>query len=139
MDLSSSPSTLLPSTVVSAKYLLLSDSLPYLIHVPSSGQDCGYPGGVLLLGSKKIQFFQFADGDLQEKLKGKQRRTEGRKKSADLAEAQRAKQKESERASRKRKPKATIQWPWSEITACIIPPVTFVYPSPDHDCAGGAR
>jgi DNA damage-binding protein 1 len=116
MELSSYPSTLLPSTVVSAKSLLLIDSL-HLIHGPSPGKDCVDLGGVLLLGGRRIRFFQFADDESQEKLKGKQRRTERRKKSADSAEAQRAKQKESERESRKRKPKATIQWPWSEITA----------------------
>ena len=118
-ELSSSLSTVFPSTAISAKLLLPNDSLPFLVYVPSSTGENHFAGGVLLLGGRKIVFFEFATKESEDKHKSKHRRTERMKKSSDIAEVQRAKQKESERESRKRKPRAMVEWPWSEVTACV--------------------
>jgi DNA damage-binding protein 1 len=119
MELSSSPSTILPSTLVSTKSLLRAESIPFLVYVSSAPNDTHFSGGVLLFGGRKIIFYELASKESREKQRGKQRRTETRKKSTDVTEIQRAKQKELERESRKRKPRATVDWPWSEVTAFV--------------------
>jgi DNA damage-binding protein 1 len=117
LELSQSPSMILPNTVISAKTLPLGDTLPILIPIPPSSDNLLSPGGVLLIGGRKILFFELAPADWQEKHTGKERRLGIRMKSLDTSEVHQAKQKQLERQSKKRRPSATVEWPWSEVTA----------------------
>lgn len=78
-----------------------------------------FQGGVLVVGGRQILLFELSSRESQEKLNGKRKRLETRKKSIDAAEVARAKAKERERESRKKKPDAVVEWPWSKITAYV--------------------
>jgi DNA damage-binding protein 1 len=121
------PSSLLNSTFISNKIIPYpADSVPCLIPVPPENDDdginmneYGFQGGILLVGGRQILLFELSSRESQEKLKGKRKRLEARKKSTDAAEIARAKAKELERESRKKKPSAVVEWPWSPITAYV--------------------
>ena len=121
------PSSLLTSTIISNKIIPYPmDSLPRLIPVQPEINGDGinmseysFQGGVLLVGGRQILLFELSSKEGQEKLKGKRKRLEARKKGTDAAEVARAKAKELERESRKKKPNAVVEWPWSQITAYV--------------------
>ncbi|CCM01903.1 uncharacterized protein FIBRA_03974 [Fibroporia radiculosa] len=123
-ELSASPSTLLFSTILSSN--VPSDSTPFLIPVlpyvshEENGENLysSHLGGVVVAGcGNKLLFFEHASQERQEVRKGKQRRASKRMSSGDPAEAAKAKVKEKERETKKIKPKMSVDWPWSEITA----------------------
>ena len=120
-ELSPSLSTLLPNTSISSKsFPSPTELIPKLIPVPPSHSDTasdGFMGGVLVLGGRQLFLYELASRIWQEKQRGKKRRLETRKKSMDSSETYRAKEKEKERDGRKRKSRASVDWPWSEITA----------------------
>jgi DNA damage-binding protein 1 len=97
-----------------------------LIPVPPNeplGQDRRgetFLGGVLVVGGKEILLYEVASLQNQEKQMGKLKRLEAKKTSSDLAEASRAREKEQERTNRIRKPKVSIEWPWSELRAYVF-------------------
>jgi DNA damage-binding protein 1 len=99
---------------------------PQLISVPpneSLEEDSPggtFPGGILVVGGREILLFEIASLQSQEKQMGKLKRLEAKKKSTDLAEAARARGKEQERMSRMRRPKGSVEWPWSELRACVF-------------------
>lgn len=75
-------------------------------------------GGILILGGKKIVYYELESVEAQRKLKGKASRTEKKKKNTnDTSEVAKAEEKEKERELRKRKPKMSVEWPWSDIGA----------------------
>ena len=75
-----------------------------------------YLGGIIVLGGKKIQYYELAAEETQVKRSGKAKRTEKKKKaSPDEETTLKLAQKEQEREWRKRKPKSWVEWPWSEI------------------------
>ena len=76
-------------------------------------------GGVLVLGGRKVMFYEHATQDQQETRKEKQRRLSKRLSSGVQAEVAKAKEKEKERESRKIKARATVKWPWSAMTAYV--------------------
>lgn len=123
-QLSPKPSTLLPSTPLPQKSFpgpFAGDTLPILIPISappsSSSVDTDAPnGGVLILGGKKIIYYDLAPPSAQLKAKGKISRTEKKKKSGEKMEVDKAKEKEEERAWRKRKVAGWVEWPWSEVT-----------------------
>ncbi|KAI0269851.1 CPSF A subunit region-domain-containing protein [Gloeopeniophorella convolvens] len=118
-ELSPSPSLLLPQTALSSSAVLLTESPPSLVAIPpqeSDGKGTS-PGGILVLGGRKIQLFELSSTEWQEKYRGKQRRSENKKKNTDQAVASKAKEKEKEREAKKRKAKAAVEWPWYEVTA----------------------
>lgn len=78
-------------------------------------QEC--PGGVVVIGGRRIFFYELARPDKQSALKGKKRRLEKRKASTTESEVEKAKDKEKERESRKAKPRCFVIWPWSEVVA----------------------
>lgn len=78
-----------------------------------------FQGGVLLVGGNQILLFELSSRESQEKVKGKRKRLEAKKKSTDAVEVSRAKAKELERESRKKKPNAVVEWPWSNITTYV--------------------
>ncbi|KZT11975.1 uncharacterized protein LAESUDRAFT_746751 [Laetiporus sulphureus 93-53] len=119
-ELSAAYSTLLPSTILSAKKFPTTETPPRLVSVPpcSSSEEMGGNAGVLVLGGRDILFFEYASSERQEIKKNKQRRASKRMSSSDQKEALKAKEKEKEREARKVKPRAGVKWPWSEVTAC---------------------
>ena len=126
-ELSQHPSSLLNSTFISNKIIPYpTDFVPRLIPVQPEIIDDGmntnehsFQGGVLLVGGYQILLFELSSKESQEKVKGKRKRLEARKKSTDAAEVSRAKAKELDRQSRKKKPNAVVEWPWSQITAYV--------------------
>lgn len=126
-ELSQHPSSLLNSTFISSKIISYpTDSVPLLIPVQPETNDDGinmsessFQGGVLVVGGRQILLFELSSRESQEKVKGKRKRLEARKKSTDPAEVSRAKAKELERESRKKKPTAVVEWPWNQITAYV--------------------
>ncbi|KAF7975350.1 hypothetical protein HWV62_9805 [Athelia sp. TMB] len=120
------PSTLLPSIPLPMKLFLISaDCLPIIIAVPPSSEDADVLGGVLVLGGRKVLFYDLAPPKAQVKAQGKQKRTEKKKRAAekdgDANELEKAKQKEEERMWKKKKSRSWIDWPWSTVeTYCTI-------------------
>ncbi|EPQ54734.1 hypothetical protein GLOTRDRAFT_116530 [Gloeophyllum trabeum ATCC 11539] len=119
-ELFAAPSTLLPSTALSASAFLSIEPAPTLIPISASEEE-EYAGGVLVVGGRKVLLYELASQDLQDKHKGKRRRLEGKKKSANREEAERAREEEKARERKRRKPRASVEWPWSEVTAwCFV-------------------
>lgn len=117
-QLSPKPSNLFPPLPLSAKTLPHpQDNTPFLVAVPPVTDDPDSLGGIIVLGGKKIQFYELAAPEAQVKLSGKAKRTEQKKKkaSADEEAALKLAQKEQEREWRKRKPRSWVEWPWSEV------------------------
>lgn len=127
LELSSDHSNMLVTTVLSERVLPSLDPPPFLIPVPvhavGSEDDEGnddspaHRGGVLVLGGKKIMFYEHATKDQQDKRKGKQRRLSKRLESEKQSEVAKAREKEKERESRKVKSRTSVKWPWAAITA----------------------
>lgn len=103
-----------------------SEALPILVAVPPLlEQPTASTGGILILGGKKVLYYDLAPPSAQDKAKGKQGRSEKKKKAAeksgDAAEAEKARQKEEERMWKKKKSRSWIEWPWSSVeTYCTI-------------------
>lgn len=119
-ELSPEPSLLLPQTMISA--FALTEAPPSLVTVPPQqlhGTEESVPGGVLVLGGRKIRFFELSSEEWQEKYRGRQRKLESKKKSADRSPEGKAKEKQKGREMKKRKAKATVEWPWFEVTAYV--------------------
>lgn len=74
-------------------------------------------GGVLILGGRKILFYEHSTQDQQDTRKEKQRRLSKRLASEDATQVFEAREKEKQRESRRIKPRATVKWPWAAITA----------------------
>jgi DNA damage-binding protein 1 len=127
-ELSQYPSSMLNSTFISNKIIPYpTDSVPHLIPIQPEATDDGinmceynFQGGVLVVGGMQILLFELSSRGSQEKVKGKRKRLEAKKKSTDAAEVFRAKAKELERESRKKKPNAVVEWPWSNITTYVF-------------------
>ncbi|KAI0917003.1 hypothetical protein AcV5_007593 [Taiwanofungus camphoratus] len=129
LEVSAAPSTLLPMTILSSSTFPSMDTPPLLIPVPpfkspheTDDDPAGsHLGGLLIVGGRKVLFFEHASQERQEVRREKQRRTAKRLSAAAQAEAQKAREKEKEREGRKVKPRASVKWPWSEVTAwCAI-------------------
>ncbi|KAL4251847.1 DNA damage-binding protein 1 [Abortiporus biennis] len=126
-ELSPALSTVLPNTVLTGSAVPITDTPPIILPIPSittdEAEESGsnvFQGGILVLGGRRIYFFDLADEDRQRRRKGKQKRLEKRK-ASDATESSNAVEKEKERESRKLKPKSSVKWPWSEIVShCLI-------------------
>ena len=117
-QLSPTPSQLLPPSSLPGKWFSIEEHTPRLIFVPSTeDSDNGCEGGVLVVGGRKILLYDLASSDVLEQNIRKSRRTEKKKKSKNAEEAANAKQRELDREWRKKKARAVITWPWSEVTA----------------------
>jgi DNA damage-binding protein 1 len=131
LELSTHCSSLLQPTIISEKVVPYpTESPPQLITVPPDDDsaevadvdDDAFLGGVLVVGGTQILLFDVASKQKQEKQRGKLKRLEAKKKSNDATEVGKAREKEKERLNRRRKPKASIEWPWSEVTAYVFGP-----------------
>lgn len=95
--------------------------VPQLVPVPpaepkdDSEEGENFIGGVIIVGGTKIVLFEMAKGQTREDGNvGKKRRVDN--KQGNDAGKDRAKE------VRKRKPKASVEWPWGEVTACLLYP-----------------
>ncbi|OSD07132.1 hypothetical protein PYCCODRAFT_1449240 [Trametes coccinea BRFM310] len=131
LELSAAHSNLLITTVLSERTFPSLDPPPLLVPVPphllgseEDDEDETGPvhrGGVLVLGGRKVMFYEHATQDQQETRKEKQRRLSKRLSSGVQAEIAKAQEKEKECESRKIKARATVKWPWSAVTAwCAV-------------------
>ncbi|KAF8133979.1 CPSF A subunit region-domain-containing protein [Boletus edulis] len=120
LQLSPTPSQLLPPLPLPGRWFSIEGQTPRLVFVPSIENrdgDIECEGGVLVVGGRKILLYELASGDALEQNVRKSRRTEKKKKSRNVDESADAKQKEKEREWKKKKARAAITWPWSEVTA----------------------
>jgi len=125
-ELSTKPSPLLKPTSVSARiFPFPTDIVPLLVPVPSNDmqedvdQDEQFPGGILIFGGRKILLYELSSSEAMAKQQGKRKRSETKLKSGDAAEVSKALQKEKERAARVRVAFGSVEWPWSEVLACV--------------------
>jgi DNA damage-binding protein 1 len=118
-ELSPEPSLLLPPTLLSSSVVAPTDPMPCLALVPPQQSNATeqLPGGVLVLGERKIQFFELSSEGWQEKRREKQRKLDNRQKSADQPISAKTKEKQKGREIKKRRPKSVVEWPWCEVTA----------------------
>ena len=116
-DISRAPSMVLLQTAIPKSEITdeLEDYPPSLI--PLHGSDADTSEAVLLVGGSKLLMYKLSSDKAREKAEGKKRRLERNKESSDPAIVAQAKGKEKEREGRKRKPDATVEWPWGEITS----------------------
>ena len=115
--MSPEPSLLLPQTLLSTSAVAPTDVMPCLALVPPLQSNATeLPAGVLVLGGRKIQLFELSSEGWQEKRREKQRKLEGRQKSADQLVSAKTKEKQSLEI-KKRRPKSDVEWPWFEVTA----------------------
>lgn len=129
-ELSPSLSPILPNSVLQSRAFPSLDPPPFLVPIrppfledKSDTENEEGLGGVLVIGGRKILFFEEANQDRQQIKKGKQARLDKRKASTSTSENLRAREKEKDREARKVKPKASVKWPWSDVTAwCAVEP-----------------
>ncbi|KAJ7714198.1 mono-functional DNA-alkylating methyl methanesulfonate N-term-domain-containing protein [Mycena metata] len=132
-DISSDLSTVLHSTPISSKTLPYPmEAVPKLIPVPcprdASDESDSFIGGVLLVGGTRILLFEVVSAEGQLKQSNKRRKLEREKTSGKKADVEKASKKEEERNGRKRRPKAFVDWPWSEVTSwCAVDGEPFRY------------
>jgi len=120
-ELSPEPSLLLPPTILSSG-LTPTEVSPCLVTIhprQSSGKKVPIPGGILVLGGRKIRYFEHSSTEWQEKTRERQQKLESQKKNADRSLGGNAKDKQKGREIKKRRAKATVEWPWCEVTAYV--------------------
>jgi DNA damage-binding protein 1 len=131
-ELSPEPSLLLPPTILSSSALASNDAAPCLVTVhpqQSNGTEEPIPGGVLVLGGRKIRFFEHSSEEWQEKHRERQQKLRSQKKNADRSLGGNAKEKQKGREIKKRKAKASVEWPWREVTAYVSHPCPHKFPN----------
>jgi DNA damage-binding protein 1 len=120
-ELSPEPSLLLPPTILSFA-VTPTEVSPCLVTIhprQSSGKKVPIPGGILVLGGRKIRYFELSSAEWQEKTREKQQKLESQKKNADRSLGGNAKDKQKGREIKKRRAKATVEWPWREVAAYV--------------------
>ena len=126
-EVSSTHSSILATTLLRDKVFPATDPAPALVPVPSftTGSEeedeeedsAAHRGGVLVLGGRKIVFYEHTSKNDQEIRKGKQRRISKRLASDNPDDVRDAKKKQAERENRTLPPRASVKWPWAAITA----------------------
>lgn len=131
-ELSSDPSYALPFTILSANHFPATENPLKLVPVPAfdlsqqetDDDDAEDPkpvrcrGGVIVLGGKRIAFYELADKKVREELRKKDKRQAARRGSG-TTQGSRAEEKDAARENKKIKPRAAVKWPWSEVTAYV--------------------
>lgn len=131
-ELSLEPSLLLPPTILSPSALGPTQPPPCLVAVhpqQSNGTEEPIPGGILVLSGRKFRFFEHSSAEWQEKHRERQKRLQSQKKDVDRSLGGDAKEKQNGREIKKRKPKATVEWPWCELTAYVSHPCPYKFPN----------
>jgi DNA damage-binding protein 1 len=135
-ELSPFPSTILQPTAISNKtFPFPNEYPPRLIPVQPADiqqdsdededqkEDDGldFLGGVLVVGGRKLLLYELATPQGRAKQKGKMKRLQDKlKTNTDPSKLREAKAKQLERDARKRKPTASVDWPWGEVTAYVF-------------------
>lgn len=121
-ELSPEPSLFLPPTNISSSALTPADASPCLVTIhpqQSSGKKEPIPGGILVLGGRKIRYFELSSTEWQEKTRERQQKIESQKKNADRSLGGNTKDNQKGREIKKRRAKATVEWPWREVAAYV--------------------
>lgn len=126
-DLSTTLSSTLPNSVLPANAFPDTDNPFILVSVPSFAVVSEYEademsqcaGGVLVLGGRKILFYEIASVERQKRQKGKDKRQTKRKASGNEKQLEVARQRDKERDLKRVKAKMSVKWPWSEVTAYV--------------------
>ena len=119
-------STALRPTAIS-NTVIPPECVPQLIPVhpsPSDNDEEGeddddessFLGGVMVVGGRKLLFYEMASEEARVKQQNKINKTEKLKADSDPSKAKAARLKEVQRATRILKPTVSIQWPGSNIT-----------------------
>ncbi|KAI6039683.1 CPSF A subunit region-domain-containing protein [Pisolithus marmoratus] len=117
-QLSPAASLLLPPFALPDDWFSVEEHPPRLVLVPPDEEkDQNFNGAILVIGGRKILLYDLASNDAAARNRSKAQRMDKMKRSADAEEASRAKQKEKERERFKKKPRATVDWPWSDVAA----------------------
>lgn len=117
-ELSPEPSLLLPPTIISS--LTPTEVSPCLVTIhpqQSSSKKGPITGGIMVLGGRKIRYFEHSSPEWQEKTREKQQKLDSQKKNADRSLGGNTKDKQKGREIKKRRAKATVEWPWREVAA----------------------
>ncbi|TFY70381.1 hypothetical protein EVG20_g2619 [Dentipellis fragilis] len=125
-ELSRGSSPILAPTSLSTSTFPLGEFPPALIAVPSipstqpessDGEDDedAFAGGVLIIGGRMILLYELSSREWQDKYRGKQKRLD--KQMKDPKTSAGAKERQKERELKRRKATASVEWPWSEVTA----------------------
>lgn len=121
-ELSPEPSLLLPPTNLSSSALTPAEASPCLVTIhpqQSGGKNESIPGGILVLGGRKIRYFEHSSAEWQDKTRERQQKLESQKKNADRSQGGNTKDKQKGREIKKRRAKATVEWPWREVAAYV--------------------
>ncbi|RXW24467.1 hypothetical protein EST38_g1372 [Candolleomyces aberdarensis] len=132
-ELSPFPSTILQPTAISNKTIPFpTEYPPHLIPVQPADlpededededekedDSSDFLGGVLVVGGRKLLLYELATPEGRAKQKGKMKRLQDKLKgNSDPIKLKEARAKQLERDARKRKPTASVDWPWGEMTA----------------------
>ena len=121
-DLSFTLSPILPNTLLPANTFPFTENPPLLIPIPpfdtapqDGEKDSRCLGGVLILGGRKVAFYEVASEEKQKKKRTKEMRQSKRKASG--SEKDSGEKKDTEKEVKKVKSKMSVKWPWSEVTA----------------------
>ncbi|RPD77741.1 hypothetical protein L226DRAFT_544225 [Lentinus tigrinus ALCF2SS1-7] len=131
LELSPAHSNLIITTLLSDRTFPILEPPPILVPVPPNEAEINndddydpemapHRGGVLVLGGKKVIFYENSKPQQQMTRHGKQKRLSKRLASDKQVEVNEAKKKEQERDSKKVKPRACVKWPWGPVTAWSV-------------------
>jgi DNA damage-binding protein 1 len=136
LELSVQPAVLLQPTLLSSASFPHTDTPPILVPIAASEAESAltgdetFPGGILVIGGRKIVMHKLAPVEWQERKKTKQKKE--KRKSSSAAEITKAREKETARRNMKRKPFCSAEWPFGDVTASVflINYVEAVLPTP---------
>jgi DNA damage-binding protein 1 len=121
-ELSVQPGVLLQPTLLSSASFPQTDTPPILIPITATEEasvlegDDAFPGGVLVVGGRKIILHKLAPLDWQERSKAKQKK-ESKRRISSATEIEKSREKEAARRNMKRKPFCSVEWPFGEVMA----------------------
>lgn len=127
LDLSVEISYAIPHTILPANHFPFTESPLRLLSVPpfslaqsleqedAEDRPAKCRGGVIVLGGRKINFYELSDKKTIRDLKNKAQRQSKRRASGSAEQTKIADEKDASREVKKVKPRATVKWPWSEI------------------------
>ncbi|KAF5362887.1 hypothetical protein D9758_007154 [Tetrapyrgos nigripes] len=108
---------LLPTSIAPKDVPYPEDTHPQIVTFPSDN-DNNFLGGILVVGGRRILLYECSTVEEQDTHKGKRKRLDGKKKNRDEKTRNEAKEKEDERMTKKRKARASVEWPWSQVLVC---------------------
>ncbi|EKM59045.1 uncharacterized protein PHACADRAFT_181065 [Phanerochaete carnosa HHB-10118-sp] len=129
LDLSVEIAHTIPHTILPANHFPFTEQPLRLVSVPpfslsqtpeqedTEDRPSKCRGGVIVLGGRKVNFYELSDKKTVRDLKNKAQRQTKRRASGNAEQIRIAEEKDAARELKKVKPRATVKWPWSEVTA----------------------